>query len=686
MLEPTATENDFLNQVTSVVEKNISNENFGVSELADEMNMSRSNLLRKVKKLTKLSVSQLISLVRLKHAMVMLRKSSFNVSEVSHQVGFGSTSYFIKCFREYYGYSPGEVGKRDTTEPNSVPVEPSQRRKGALTIWLPLTLIIFLGVGFLVFKKLPVSEPDKREKSIAVLPFKNESNDSTNVYLINGLMEATLTNLQKLKDLKVISRTSVEKYRNTSKSIPEMAKELDVNYFVEGSGQKIGDGILLNIQLIEASSDKHLWARQYRREAKDIFDLQQEIAKDIAQEIKVIITPEEEKRIEKDPTDNFEAYDNFLKGKDLFYKSTPQSLMQSIPYFKKAIELDNKFALAYANSVMVYYYLDIFQVEKMYTDEINGYADKAMLLDPKLGESLIAKALAYAHKKKYESAVPYLEKALEYNPNSGLVIHFLTEFYSLYVPNPAKYLEYALKGVLLDIVSSDSTTLSFKYFHLSNALIQAGFIDEGIKYVDKSLAYNPQNPFSGYVGVLFRYAKNKDLKLTRALLIKEFEKDTSRVDVVKEVGKVCYVMRDYESAYKYYKKFIELRDAQQLEIFKEENLSIAFVFSKMGFKEKSEESIKSFKDFADNDPSIYKHLQLAMYYSYRGDAPKAIEHMKLFSKEDNYYYWILLLSNDPIVDPIKDMPEFKKVMSDLEIKFWDNHKKIRGTLEEKGLL
>jgi TolB-like protein/AraC-like DNA-binding protein/Tfp pilus assembly protein PilF len=685
MPESTTIENDFLSQVTAIVEKNISNEKFGVSELADEMNMSRSNLLRKVKKVTKLSVSQMISQIRLKRSMEMLRKSSLNVSEVSHQVGFSSTSYFIKCFREYYGYPPGEVGKRDASETNPTPIHPSSPKRN-LVLAGSIALAAALAIGFVLYESLPSAASLTLEKSIAVLPFKNDSNDSTNVYLINGLMESTLTNLQKIKDLKVISRTSVEKYRNTSKSIAEMAKELGVSYFVEGSGQKIGEGILLNIQLIEASTDKHLWARQYRREAKDIFDLQQEIAKDIAQEIKVIITPEEEKRIEKDPTDNLEAYDNFLKGKDLFYKSTSASLRESIPYFKKAIELDNQFALAYANAVMVYYYLDIFRAEKMFTHEVNGYADKAMSLDANLGESLIAKALAYANKKEYKLAVPYLEKALEYNPNSGLVIHFLTEFYSMYVPNPAKYLEYALKGVQLDIASSDSATVSFKYFHLSNALIQAGFIDEGIKYVGKSLAYNPQNYFSGYVGVLFHYAKNKDLKLTRALLIKEFEKDTSRADIVKEVAKICYVMRDYESAFKYYKKFLELREAQRLEIFREENLSIAFVFSKMGLKEKSEEFIKNYKDFADNDQSIYKHLQLAMYFSYRGDAPKAIEHMKMFSKEDNYYYWILLLSNDPIVDPIKDLPEFKKIMRDLETKFWNNHKKIKETLEEKELL
>src|SRR5688500_6971176 len=186
------TEKDFLSQVTAVVEKNVSNEQFGVSELADEMNMSRSNLLRKVKKETKLSVSQLISQIRLKRAMEMLRKSALNVSEVSHQVGFSSTSYFIKCFREYYGYPPGEVGKRDTMETNSPPVYQSNRNRN-LILAGTFGLIVALAVGFILYyKSSQSSTPLALEKSIAVLPFKNESNDSTNVYLINGLMESTL--------------------------------------------------------------------------------------------------------------------------------------------------------------------------------------------------------------------------------------------------------------------------------------------------------------------------------------------------------------------------------------------------------------------------------------------------------------------------------------------------------------
>ena len=249
-------ENDFLSKITEIIEENISNERFGVSELAHETGMSRSNLLRKVKKLTKISVSQFIRQVRLKHALEMLRQTSITVSEVSYEVGFGSISYFIKCFHDYYGYPPGEVGKRDMKESDSSQIGESGKKRNIIILASAIFVVILLAILFIVFKPV-FSKKGNLEKSIAVLPFKNDSNDSTNVYIINGLMESILNNLQKIEDLRVISRTSVEKYRNIPKIIPEIARELNVNYFIEGSGQKIGDQILLNIQLIEASSDKH---------------------------------------------------------------------------------------------------------------------------------------------------------------------------------------------------------------------------------------------------------------------------------------------------------------------------------------------------------------------------------------------------------------------------------------------
>lgn len=676
--------NDFLTELTAIIERNIANESFGVSELADEMNMSRSNLLRKVKKETKLSVSQLISQVRLKRAMELLRKTSSNVSEVSHQVGFNSPSYFIKCFREYYGYPPGEVGKREEPTPpktGKLPeniqegVTPQKRNLriaiaiGAIATVVVLTMVAVLWSG--------TSSPGFNEdKSIAVLPFKNDSGDSSNIYLINGLMEATLHKLQQVQNLRVISRTSVEKYRNTPKSIPEMGKELNVKYFVEGSGQKMGDRILLNIQLIEAATDKHLWSKQYRREAKDIFELQEEIARNITQEIEVFVTPEEKDRIEKKPTDDPVAYDYYLKGKELFYRSGRMDLEGAVPWFKKAIEKDPKFSLAYATLSMVYYYLDIFSLQKMYTTDIDNCAEKALLYDSKSSESMIAKALSFAQKNQHDLSVPYLEKALEYDPNSGLVLHFLTEFYNIHVPHPAKYLEFAIRKVQVD-KGTDSATLSHDYFHLSNALVQTGFLDEALKYSNKSLALNPKHYFAGFVNDYIHFAIDRDAAKVQERLMARWKKDTLRFDILFEAGRASSMAGDHATAKSCFDKSLAMMKMFGMDIYKHEYLRVGMVYEKMGEKEKAKEYIRQFKDYCEKMNTMYKDLQFAAYYAHIGQKQKGIELFERFAKEqDNFLYWILLMSADQLDHDLQDCPEFEPAMKEIERKFWKKHEEL----------
>jgi len=466
-----------------------------------------------------------------------------------------------------------------------------------------------------------------------------------------------------------------------------MARELQVNYFVEGSGQKIGDQILLNIQLIEGPTDRHLWSKQYRRQARDIFALQQEIAKNIAAEIRAVITPEEQQRIDKIPTENLEAYDHFLKGRELFYNSTGPTLPDALNELNQAIALDPQFAQAYAEAALVYYYRDIFMINKKYGTELHNYADKALLYDPKLDESLVAKALSYVYKADFESAVLYLEKALEDNPNSGLAINFLSEFYNMHVPNTVKYLEYSLRGVQMEIGSKDSTTLSHRYLHASNALMQAGFMNEALAYVNRSLAYNPKNFYSGFLRVYVRFAKEKsNLAQVKANMLKELDKDTTQFVITQEVAKICYYMRDYPEAYKYYKKYIAFKEGLKLNVFSEEDIKIALVFAKLGHKEQSEIYLTNFKQFADSNKTIYKHLLLASYYSYTHNIPRAVEHLRLFGKEDNYSYWVLLFDNEPTLESIKNLPEVKSIKQNIEKKFWAMHEKLKTELEEKELL
>ncbi len=189
------------------------------------------------------------------------------------------------------------------------------------------------------------------EKSIAVIPFINDSSNDSTIYFMDGVMEEVLTNLQTVKDLRVLSRTSTDQYKGPNKpTIPEIAKKLGVNYIVEGEGQKSGNKFRLRVQLIRALKESHLWAKSYEQEnpeAKDYFNIQSQIAQAIAEQLEASITPKEKKLIEKIPTKNMEAYKDYLKGNFYLFKFTANDLDTALHYFDLAKEIDPGYALAY---------------------------------------------------------------------------------------------------------------------------------------------------------------------------------------------------------------------------------------------------------------------------------------------------------------------------------------------------
>ncbi len=692
--------NAFLNNVVATIEENLSDEAFGVTELADRMAMSRSNLLRKVKKHTGVSVSVYIRKVRLHRAKNLLKDPSLNISEISFQVGFSSTSYFTKCFREEYGYTPGEANKvahqTDTTPKESSTIatstpptpfttdnaNPSKNRKlYAAMVLVSLSIALFFwmtddGVGTEMVL----------DKSIAVLPFKNDSNDSSNVYIINGLMEAILDNLQKVEALEVTSRTSVEKFRNANKTIPELSDALGVHYFVEGSGQKVGNKILLTIQLIEAKTDKHLWSEQYEREAEDIFALQMEVAQKIAKEVQAVITPEEQKRIEKVPTENLVAYDYYLKGMEQSQKETHEGLNNAIVLYDSAIQEDPKFAHAYALTAICYYYLDIFKKDKRYSSEINTYADKAMLLDPDIGVSLIAKAFFYVQDEQYQLAINYFEKVLAYSPNTLWVHNSLSDIYSTKLPDSKKYLKHALKGIKTLLVQQDSAATSFSYLHLSNALVQSGFIKEAEFYIHKSLDFYPDNLYSQYLKVYILLASHQNLDRAKQELLSTLEKDSSRIDILQEVAKVCYTNQAFEDAWHYYQRMLQRQNTMGFEVFQSEDIKIAYTLMQLEEKDSAQHYLEKYKNFAQNDQSIYRDLSWASYYATIGDFEKGMEHFKAFTAQGKFLYWfILFFDKDPIIQELSAHAEFRPTLEDMKAQFWQEHNEVKIMLEKDGL-
>lgn len=677
---------DFIEKAEAVILENIANEQFGVSELADAMSMSRSSLLRKIKAHTKLSANQFIRQVRLTKGMEMLQQTTSTVAEISYQVGFGNTSYFIKCFREQYGYSPGEV-RKGTVANEDVPDQFSFFHRYRWHLVSAVALILIIGSVLLFGKKRTVSVENNMDKSIAVLPFKNESSDTLNLYFVNGLRESVLNNLQKIGDLRVISRTSAEKYRNSNKSIPEIARELNVKYLVEGSGQRVGNQVLLNVQLINASTDQPVWGEQYSREVKDVFALQNEVARKIADAINAKIRPSEMDQIEKKPTGDLLAYDYYLKALIPYNTRTKKGLAEAISLFKKATGQDSQFALAYAYLAFSYYYTDLYQKKKQYTEQINSNADKALLYDPKSAESLMAKALYYMQVKEYRLAVPYLEKALEYNPNSSSVVQMLSTLYASEIPNTTKYLTYALKGIQLDIAAYDSITKSYIYLNLSNALIQNGFVDEATSYINKSLEYNPENAYAPLLKTYILYAKDGNIKDTQKRLLREWNKDTTRLDLLQEVAKFYYYQEEYNQAFHYYQKFVKAREKYGLDIYPQEDVKIARVYQKMGLDEQAAQFFKAYAGYCEKDQSIYKSASMAVKYAYEGKNDKAIEQLKVFATQDNYQYWILLfLDKDPILKPLRSNPEFNGVIQKIKDRFWKKHDHLKKILENKGLV
>ena len=241
----------FLSMINKIIEENIDNENFSVNDLAEKARLSRSMLHRKLKKLTGKSSIELITEIRLLKAKELLENNVATASEIAYMVGFSEPSYFNKVFKKYFKISPGEVKKQGLHK---------KLNKKRWYIIIPVFIIVLIPILFFILR--PFSDhQNEPEKTIAVLPFVDFSPEKGNEYIIYGLMEEILDKLEKIGDLKVKSRTDVEKYKNTDRSTREIGRELNVNYLLEGSGQKISDKIKLSIQLIETSSGNHIFSK-----------------------------------------------------------------------------------------------------------------------------------------------------------------------------------------------------------------------------------------------------------------------------------------------------------------------------------------------------------------------------------------------------------------------------------------
>jgi TolB-like protein/class 3 adenylate cyclase/Flp pilus assembly protein TadD len=279
--------------------------------------------------------------------------------------------------------------------------------------------------GFYIFSHRSSSKAIL-DKSIAVLPFENLSEDKANAYFADGIQDEILTRLSKIADLKVISRTSTQHYKSAPENLREIASQLGVAHILEGSVQKSGEAVRVNVQLIKAANDSHLWADTFDRKLTDIFSVESEVAKAIADQLRVHLTGREEQVISAKPTDNPEAYDVYLRG--LAYSLKPSNTANALSaqkYLREAVRLDPKFALAWAllSYVDARGYISLaLQPTVAMREEARQAAETALTLQPNLAEAVVAKGqYHYACLKDYDTAVRYFEQARQLLPNSSRI-------------------------------------------------------------------------------------------------------------------------------------------------------------------------------------------------------------------------------------------------------------------------
>ena len=424
-------------------------------------------------------------------------------------------------------------------------------------------MLALLVLGYFIIHKLSDSSKPV-EKSIAVLPFINDSQNDSTIYFMNGVMDEILNNLQKISDFsRVLPRTSVEQFRGgTRPSIPEIAKKLNVNYIVQGSGQKYGNKFVLRVQLIAAHNEKQLWGKPYKQEiheTSDMINIESQIAQSIAAELKATITPEEKQRIEKTPTTNLTAYDFYQRGREEHTKywndnRNTASLQKAEGLYHKSLKFDSTFALAYSGLARVYWDKHSGK-EKEYFSE--NFMDSILILtniaishDSHLSEPYTLRGKYYTETGKPEQAIEEFDKAIKLNPNDWMAYYEKGEFYwNTDLVNTINYLQKAAslnRGAELPSLLRE---IGYGYF-------DAGFPDKAKHYYQDKLKLDGDS-LSYYDalagGEYFLANSAKSIEYGK----KGYAIDSTSEGVLNYLGASYSFLGQYEESLKYYKKYYE---------------------------------------------------------------------------------------------------------------------------------
>ena len=515
--------------------------------------------------------------------------------------------------------TPEGMKRTENISPNEYIPQWSARKFAAFIV---AVAIIAAGLLFLqLFRNKPA--PDQATggaatapaKSIAVLPFENLSEDKANAYFAEGIQGEILTRLSKIADLKVISRSSTQRYKSAPDNLLEIAKRLGVAAIVEGSVQKSQDEVRVNVQLINASTDAHLWADTYDRKLTDVFAVESEIAKNIADKLQAKLTGQEKHAIAARPTENTEAYQSYLQGRYFWNKRTGPDLLKAIEYFKEAIEKDSNYALAYAGLADSYVLLSGFgaAAPQVSFPPAERAARKALELDETLAEAHTSLGfILAAYDRDFPASMREFERAIALNPNYATAHHWFGNSTLLVLGQFDRAIAEGKRAVELDplslIINAD----------LGADYLEARRYDEAIAQLRRTLELDPA----------FYYAR---WNLAQAIEL----------------------TGDLKGALAEYKRTADLtNDPFVLGL-------LGQAYAKMGQREKARQILGQLEQMATEH--YVSDYSFALIHLALGEKEKAIDWLERGFREGAGLD-LIYIKVDPMLDPLQGEPRFKALV------------------------
>jgi TolB-like protein/Tfp pilus assembly protein PilF len=594
----------------------------------------------------------------------------------------------------------------ETEKEISSPVSFQQKNRHTKILAASVIALLLTTAGILFIPKLFKSSYQV-EKTIAVLPFRNLSKDSTQLYFCDGFTEEILNNLQKIQSFTVRSRTSTDQYRDTKKSITTIGNELNVNYLIEGSIGREGNNLKIWVQLIDAKADKHLWSNDYTREMtiEQIFSLQSEIAKSIAAEMKAVLTPIEIENLERRPTENLEAYNLYLQGNFYYWKSyDSQDYEQAICMYEKVIEIDPGFALAYTRLAMSY--LSKYWFYQNRNEEVlhkcRDLIDRAFDIDPQLPEAHLAfGAYYYNGFLNYPKAVEQFEIVLKEQPANSEAFYYMGCVYRR-AGNWDLSKSFLVKASEINPKSARIVFNTGQTFDLTRNFTEA------LKYYNLTLSINPEwtYPYK-YLSEIYLKMDGNAIRAKKLLMDETWKNAIFLADSLtfEAVISVNIIDGDYGTALKnlslsrfnifeaqwyyrpkhlYYARIYGLMDKPELEhayydttrILIEKKITdfpedqrlystLGIAYAGLGFDEKaiitSEKAVRMLPVEKEAWKGVYLIEDLAYTYVLLGKYHEAIKQLEyLLSIPGPLSSTILKL--DPRWTPLRQNPEFERIL------------------------